>query len=444
MDEEEEVTMILLASCLLYMDNEERKKRPPRKRRWWVRPALQKREMLGHANALLPHLRSRDVEYYRDYLRMPPRTFDRLLELVGPRIRKADTKLRKAIPPDHRLALAVRFLAAGETIRTSSFNFLAGRSTACKIIAEVCQAIWEVIGPIYVKCPSSAAEWLKVANEFEEKWHLPHCIGAIDGKHVVIECPAKSGTLNRNYKSSFSKSLLAISDASYRFLYVEIGHFGSESDGGVFARSKFQALILANQIGIPEDSEIGSIGKMPYFFVGDEAFPLKTFMMRPYSRKTLQPLFADTSDASQTFEERHQRRIFNYRLSRARRVVENAFGIMAQRWRILRRPFKAKDDNVNRIVCACVALHNFLLHESPGSRAVYCPPGTADCEDWQGQVTEGSWRAEEGSRDALSALQSTGFHSTRQAYAVRDKLCLYFISDDGRVPWQDSIIDTAR
>nr|XP_054926190.1 uncharacterized protein LOC126530249 [Dermacentor andersoni] len=265
---------------------------------------------------------------------MPPRSFDRLLELVGPRIIKANTKFRKGIPPDHHLALAVRFLPAGETIRTSSFNFLAGRSTTCKIISEVCEAIWEVVGPVYVKCPSSAAEWLKVANEFEEKWNLPHCIGAIDGKHVVIECPAKSGTLNMNYESSFSKSLLAISDASYRFLYNEIGHFGSESDGGVFARSKFKELILAKQIGIPEASEIGSIGKMPYYFVGDEAFPLKTFMTRPYSRKSklqqsfyaicavcscsgtllfcnclyikfilyivtaLQPLFADTSDAS--------------------------------------------------------------------------------------------------------------------------------------------------
>nr|XP_054932013.1 uncharacterized protein LOC129387239 [Dermacentor andersoni] len=217
---------------------------------------------------------------------MPPRSFDRLLELVGPRITKANTKFHKAILPDHRPALAVRFLAAGETRRSSSFNFLAVWSTACKIIAEVCQAIWEVVGPVYVKCLSSAAERLKVANEFEEKWNLPHCIGAIDGKRVVIECPAKSGTLNRNYKSSFSKSLLAISDASYRFLYVEIGHFGSESDGGAFARSKFQELILANQIAIPEDSEIGSIGKMPYVFVGDEAFPLETFMMRPYSRKS--------------------------------------------------------------------------------------------------------------------------------------------------------------
>ncbi|XP_049274752.1 uncharacterized protein LOC119402951 [Rhipicephalus sanguineus] len=381
---------------------------------------------------------------------MPPRSFDTLLKLVAPRIRKVDTRLRKAIPPEHRLALAVRFLAAGETIRTSSFNFLAGRSTACGIVSDVCQAIWEVLGPLYVMYPSSAAEWLKVANEFELRWNMPHCIRAIDGKHFVTECPANTGSQNRNYKGSFSHSLLAISDANYKFLYVEVGHYGSESDGGVFGRSKLLELIEASKMGIPRDSEIGNIGAMPYFFVGDEAFPLKTFMMRPYSRKckslksfskpfvlcvlvvplpflfasfiyarfmlcnaALPSLFSDTSDDHQAFEERHKKRIFNYRLSRARRVVENAFGIMAQRWRILRRPFKAKEENIRKIVSACVTLHNFLLCESPASRAAYCPPGSADTEDWQGQLTEGNWRAEGGTGNALSAISSSGCRSTR-------------------------------
>ncbi|XP_049515726.1 uncharacterized protein LOC119435259 [Dermacentor silvarum] len=170
-----------------------------------------------------------------DYFRMPPRSFDTLLELLKPRIRRSDTNYRKAIPPEHRLVLAVRFLAAGEMLH-SSFNFLPGRFTACVIVAEVCQAIWDVLGPIYVTRPSTPGEWIKVAREFEDKWDMPHCLGAIDGKHVNVECPANSGSRDRNYKNAFSKSLLALSDANYSFLYVEIGHHGSESDGGIFSR----------------------------------------------------------------------------------------------------------------------------------------------------------------------------------------------------------------
>ncbi|KAH7974134.1 hypothetical protein HPB49_010290 [Dermacentor silvarum] len=290
---------------------------------------------------------------------MPPRTFDTLVQLVGPHIRKKDTNFRKAISPEHRLAQTVRFLAAGETLRSSCFSFLNGRSTACGIVSSVCQVLWDVLGPLYVACPSSADEWLQIASDFEERWNMPHCVGAIDEKHVAIECPSKSESLH------------------------------------------------------------------PFLAASTEE----------------EQLHGDQGDSALTshFAEPHSKRIFNYRLSRARRVIENAFGIMAQKWRILRRPFKAKDDNVRRIISACVVLHNFLLKESPTSRSAYCPPGTADHLDWQGNITEGSWRAEDSSNTALPSLRSTGCHSTRAAYRVRDLLAKYFVTD-GKIPWQEYMI----
>ncbi|XP_049273627.1 uncharacterized protein LOC119399351 [Rhipicephalus sanguineus] len=345
-----------------------------------------------------------------------------------------------------------RFLAAGETLRSSSFNFLAGRSTACVIVSEVCQAIWDVLGPIYVALPSTRDEWSKVARDFEEKWDMPHCLGAIDGKHVNVECPAKSGSRDRNYKGSFSKSLMAIADANYSFLYVEVGHNGSESDGGIFSRSKLQPMVDDGTLGVPPAASLGTIGNMPYFFVGDEAFPLKTYMMRPYSKKSLHPVLTGSTTAqcsttqssgTSQFEELHQKRIFNYRLSKARRVVENAFGILAQKWRILRRPSKAKKENIRKIVSACVALHNFLLKESPASRTMYCPPGTTDSEDWQGNQTDGSWRTDGAVNGALAALPGTGGNSARLAHAIRDKLCRHFITED-RLPWQVKHVKDCR
>ncbi|KAL1472476.1 hypothetical protein MTO96_039296 [Rhipicephalus appendiculatus] len=84
---------------------------------------------------------------------------------------------------------------------------------------------------------------------------------------------------------------------------------------------------------------------------------------------------------------------------------------------------------------ACVALHNFLLKESPASRSMYCPPGTTDGEDWQGNLTDGSWRSDGAVNGALAALPGTGGNSARLAHAIRDKLCRHFITED-KLPWQ--------
>ncbi|XP_037515884.1 uncharacterized protein LOC119393136 [Rhipicephalus sanguineus] len=155
-------------------------------------------------------------------------------------------------------------------------------------------------------------------------------------------------------------------------------------------------------------SPVGNEGPLPYFFVGDEAFPLKEYMMRPYPRRTLHD---DDSKA-------HERRVFNYRMTRARRVIENTFGILAQRWRMLRRPIKAKEGNIKAYIGACIVLHNFLLKESAASSAAYCPPGATDSEDWEGRLSPGSWRDEEAVGGALLPPRPTGCNAARYAKQV--------------------------
>jgi hypothetical protein len=66
---------------------------------------------------------------------------------------------------------------------------------------------------------------------------MPCCLGAVDGKHCICQKPFKSGSRNRNYKDSFSTILMAIVDANFKFLFVDIGGHGSESDGGIFRKS---------------------------------------------------------------------------------------------------------------------------------------------------------------------------------------------------------------
>lgn len=155
---------------------------------------------------------------------------------------------------------------------------------------------------------------------------MPNCCGSIDGKHVIMECPVMTGSLNHNYKGTFSKILMAVVDHRCKFLVVDFGHYGSESDGGVFSKCAFGQRLIQGKLNLPVPATLpNSTITFPHYFVGDEAFPLRSNLMRPFPRRS-------------TFN--HNQKIYNYRQCMARRVVENAFGILAARFRVYRRPHK--------------------------------------------------------------------------------------------------------
>ena len=129
--------------------------------------------------------------------------------------------------------------------------------------------------------------------------------------------------------------------------------------------------------------------------------------------------------------------IFNYRLSRARRVIENAFGILRARWQIFGRPIRASVQTVEAITKAAVCLHNYLRQTNS---AGYCPTGFVDAEDASGNIRPGEWRElllREGGNGALQSIAPLrGRRYANSAVEVRDALTKYFVSDEGSLPWQ--------
>ena len=95
-----------------------------------------------------------------------------------------------------------------------------------------------------------------MAAEFNDKWNFPHCLGAIDGKHVLIQAPARSGSNFFNYKKCFSIVLLAVCNANYEFTLVDIGEAGRQSDGGVYSSSNLGQAIDQNILTFPEPATI--------------------------------------------------------------------------------------------------------------------------------------------------------------------------------------------
>lgn len=270
--------------------------------------------------------------------------------------------------------------------------------------------------------PNTEAEWDKIADDFMNKWNFPNCLGAIDGKHVNMKAPANSGSLNFNYKHSHSIVLLGLADANYRFTYINVGSAGRNSDGGVYQNSQLSNALENNSINIPKPKPLpGRQQRVPYVVVADDAFSLKPYMLKPFAFK------------SQGVAER----IFNYRLSRARRIIENVFGILSARFRVLRRNVELSKEKVTQIVCAVCVLHNFIM-SSTQSASAYAPNGSFDVENEDGTITPGNWRNEV---DApLQALEmNTSRNPTFLAKNVREEFKEYFCRE-GEVPWQRNYI----
>ena len=117
---------------------------------------------------------------------MSPESFVFLLPKVGPLINKQATRLRQPIPAAERPALTTRYLASGDSQQSMSFSYRMGKATLTNIIQETCQAIWDALNADYLRPPTSTDEWKNVANEYMELWNVPHCLEAIDGKHIAI------------------------------------------------------------------------------------------------------------------------------------------------------------------------------------------------------------------------------------------------------------------
>ncbi|XP_053597638.1 uncharacterized protein LOC103578317, partial [Microplitis demolitor] len=283
-----------------------------KKKRFWVHPLYELRRENGFFEAEFPILSS-FPEKFENYIRMSASQFEELLSLIGPHITKKNV-VREPISATARLVMTLRYLATGDCMTSISYHYLVCVTSTANIIAETCQVIWDCLQPKVLPYTLTTRDWLKIAGDFDKNWQFPHCIGAIDGKHIQIQCPDNAGSLYFNYKKTHSIVLLGICDANYSFLFVDIGAYGRRSDGGIFRDSPMGQKFEKHEMNVP-DAELLTIDGMPspYVLVGDEAFQLTDYLLRPYPGRG--GLNKDKT-------------IFNYCLSRARRTIENSFGLL--------------------------------------------------------------------------------------------------------------------
>ncbi|XP_066581140.1 uncharacterized protein [Prorops nasuta] len=254
--------------------------------------------------------------------------FEKLLTMMKPFLKK---KRARALNPELRPLITLRYLATGDLYFTFALAFRVEESTVRAIVKEVCGILVTVLQPVYLS-PPEKEDWRNNVEGVWARWNMPNCLGSIDGKHIRLSFPSNSDSLFFSYKK-----------------YYNIGSFGGNSDGGIFNDSNIG--INLNNIGlnIPKgdfnlpNSEL----KTSLLFISDDAFKLSKRMLKPYSGENLE----------------NSKKILNYRISRARRTVESTFGILASKWRILHTALCVLPATANVIVYASVCVHNFILKQ---------------------------------------------------------------------------------
>lgn len=297
--------------------------------------------------------------------------------------------------------LTSRYLASGCSLTELHYVYRIGISTLCEIVRNVCYNIWITLQEQCIPKPKES-DWKLIADNFQRNANFPNCVGAVDGKHIRIIKPAHSGSMYYNYKNYFSIVLLAVADCNYQFVFVDIGSYGKDCDSNIFKSSSLWSSLHNESLKLPHPEPLpGYAIGVPYVFVADEAFPLHKHIMRPFGNNGLT----------------YKKKIFNYRLSRARRYVECAFGILSNKWRIFHRPLNVTTDFAVLIIKACCVLHNFVrVRDGFHNEDITANNNFVECND------------------RYNVRGGQNANNIRNIYAD------YFVSESGSLSWQDSYI----
>ena len=310
-----------------------------------------------------------------------------LCDQLRPEIQQQSTHLRKPVVVQQRLAITIWCMATCADYRTIGHLFGVAKCTVCTIIHDTCAAFVKVFLSRIIKFPTEEALKRTIAG-FDLKWQFIQCAGAIDGCNIPVKPPSQHHTDYYNRKGWYSVILQAVVDHDYLFMDIMVGWPGSVHDARVLANSDLYQKATDKQILNSESRRILEKNIYP-FLIGDSAYPLTSWIMKPF------PCNSALS---------HSQKQFNYRLSRARIVVENAFGRLKARWRRLMKQNDMNICNVPNVVATCCILHNI-------------------CES-RGETFIEGWSEEARQEDPPST--STSAASSSQAKDIRETLVQYY------------------
>ncbi|XP_037553127.1 protein ANTAGONIST OF LIKE HETEROCHROMATIN PROTEIN 1 [Nematolebias whitei] len=278
---------------------------------------------------------------------MSEQSFIYVCNKLRPALERQHSTFRQCVSLKKRVAIALWKLATGSEYRSVGHLFGVSITTVCRCVQEFCAAAETLLVPEQIRFPDEE-KFREMALYIENRWGLPHCVGAIDGSHIPIIAPQHYHTDYFNRKGWHSIILQAVVDGRGQFWNVFAGLPGSLHDARVLRLSTLWELATRGNLFPAHFRTIGTATTC-YYVLGDSAYPLQDWLLKPFS---------DTGRLTA------EQQIYNQKFCSTRVVVENAFGRLKGRWRCLLKRNDCDVELVKSMVLTCCALHN--LCESHG------------------------------------------------------------------------------
>lgn len=277
---------------------------------------------------------------YRYYFRISRSGFENLLVILGNAINDHNFG-RPPMPLDKSLLLFLQYLATQETMTSIAQRFGVAVGTVHGTIHSLLDVITPTLSHQYIGWPNGPDELRNVAQGFQTKSpNLPtFIVGSIDCCEVPVMPPIEDPASYFNRKHYYSVKLQAIVDHIPLFRDVFIGWPGRSHDARTFTNSPIFTMLDNQPSLLPHN----------YFIVGDSAYPLKVYLMTPFKHLAATP----------------QQKRYNKAISKARIMVECAFGQVKNRWRRMKFIHMHSIEKICKLINAACTLHNFchLHHE---------------------------------------------------------------------------------
>ncbi|XP_034666863.1 uncharacterized protein LOC117900564 [Drosophila subobscura] len=323
---------------------ESQKTEPQINRTIWVKEEYLYRDREGFFATTFENLYENNHEEFKAHTRMTPRVFDMLFDLVADRLTK--NSIRTPISPECRLFLTLRYLASGEGTGRLAKSFKMGPSTVRAIVRETCDVLWTTLSPTWMAQPKEE-ELRAIVRGYQDKFQVPHCLGAVDAKRLEIAFKGKENLV-----------LLAACDKNLIFNRIDIGSVFTPA-----CRVDWHYEFGAQLFGEQEPEDMGPASQesptLGHAFIASSAFPLGNQLITPYPTPTLED----------------DQLLYNQNLAIALEdTIDKAFRVLMSRWRVLSETIYCSKVIAEKLVRAAVVVHNFAKRHDD----TYCPHSFLD------------------------------------------------------------------